>query len=120
MKRLSICLPALALAMVLFLSSSTPKSVSIAPISPAAAQIAVKAAAMKSSNKVYMYYWYVPKPTDTFIDWKSYADEQEEWIDILNAYCDTNPSGGTLVAVGYMAGNYPHIMYPAIYLYAHM
>ena len=121
MKRLSICLPALALALVLFLSSSAPKSASFVAVSPAAAPIAAKAAAMTSFNKmVYMYYWYSPKPDDTFIDWTSYTDEQEEWIDILNVYCDQNPAGGTLVAVGYMAPNYPHIMYPAIYLYAHM
>ena len=123
MKRLSISLPALALALSLFLSSATvkkdPPTPSVpAPVAPTAPSFVMKSTPAK--KMVYMYYWYTPKPLDTFIDWNDLADETAWWIWDLGWQCDTNPSNGVLIAVGYMQTNYPHVAYPAVYLYVHI
>jgi hypothetical protein len=104
MKRLSFRIPALALVMVLFLSSATP----------------AHAPAVLSSPKsmMYVYNWYTV-PDDSFIDYETLSYEENEWIMILNTNCDTNPMGGTLIAKGYLRSNYPHITYPDCYLYSH-
>ena len=119
MKRLSISMPALALAMVLFLSSATPAHAPAVLSSPAPQVNFGPPVAKKSlQSRMYMYYWYTV-PDDTFNDYETLSYEENEWILITGTNCDDNPMGGTLIAKGYLRSNYPHITYPDSYLYAH-
>ncbi|SRR5258707_4143944 len=119
MKRLSICLPALALALVLLLSGTAPKSLSAASASvKSTISPAHPASTNKAAKKMYMYYWYVV-PGDYYNDYADLADEIWEWETIYGLWVDTNPMGGTPIACGYMTNNYPHVAYPSAYLYVH-
>jgi hypothetical protein len=114
MKRLSISLPAIALALVLALSGAalTPHS------TPAATPAIYKPSA--TSLFQYYYYWYT-EPDDLYNDYTTLANEEWEWwVYFGGAVINTSPTGGTLIAEGYMNNHYPHDMYPAAYLYAHL
>ena len=110
MNRLSICLPALALALALSLSgtATTPKTSFVRPVP-----------AKEKSRFDILYYWYF-YPSDTYIDHQSLTVEEMEWWIVLDGVeVDTNPSGGTLIARGYMTSAYPHTSFASAYLYAH-
>lgn len=115
MKRLSIGLPAIALAMVLALSGTAFTSV---PVPPTPQPDKTPAPALKPSYQ-YMYYWFT-YPDDQYNDWETLANEEWEWGYIYwGVEIDTNPMGGTLIAEGYMSNNIPHMGYAEAYLYAH-
>ena len=124
MKRLSIGLPALALALALF--------VSVRAESPAAASTADKSHYMQSThyslswNTLYTpkseskkfdlsYYWY-EVGCGFFDSYTTVAAEASMWWLMLGGVPVNTNMGGTLVAVGYQTQQSP---YPSQYLYAH-
>jgi hypothetical protein len=109
MKRLSICLPAIALALILTLSGATP-------IAEAAGASSTPSA--KNTHYQYYYYWY-NYPGDVYTDYNSLAvEELVYWI--YNGWLvNTDPRGGTLIAKGYLVNSFPHSMPPSAYLYRH-
>jgi len=117
MKRLSICLSAIALTLVLAFSGAAFTSLpSLIKKSPAPDK--THSPALKSA-KQYIYYWYT-YPDDTYNDWQTLANEEWEWEDVYyGVLIDDDPMGGTLIAQGYMTNAYPHNMFPAAYIYAH-
>jgi hypothetical protein len=122
MKRLSMSLPAIALAMVLALSgaafTSTPATAD-KKIDKLPAYSSLHVPFVKESFQ-YDYYWF------WFSD-DSYNDQEtltmEEWEMGQYYYpgleIDSNPMGGTQIMQGYLAPNQPHLGYPSIYLYVH-
>ena len=65
------------------------------------------------------YYWFL-YPSDQFNDYASLTAEEEEWWYYYDGVViNTNPIGGTLIARGYLNGNYPHTSYPSAFIYAH-
>lgn len=97
MKRLSISLPAIALALVLVGSS---------------------ARSTKAASRDQLYYWYTPD--DQYNDENTITDEEDEWYIYLGGVpVDEDPSGGTLLVQGYINNSDPHEYLPAVYLYAH-
>lgn len=109
MNRLSIFLPALALALALALpGTATTRE-----------PVAGRTAAPKEKDRFQIvYYWYT-YPADTYNDHESLVVEELEWWIILLVPVDTNPTGGTLIARGYLTNAYPHTSYASEYLYAH-
>jgi hypothetical protein len=106
MKRLSYYAPALALAAVLALSGAAPAS-SATPTISAKADFQV------------MYYWYL-EPDDLPDQYADVDDEENElWILYGGYVVNTIPTGGTLVAEGFLNNNYPHTEFPSVYLYVH-
>lgn len=109
MKRLSICLPALALALGLALSGATTIS---------KANAATPTPAKHDARFQYSYYWFT-YPGDAYIDHQTLAFEEIEWLVFYGLLVNTDPRGGTLVARGYLIPGSPHSAPPAAYLYSH-
>jgi len=109
MKRLSICLPALALALGLTLSGATPIS---------KANIATPAPTRPTNHFQFTYYWFT-YPGDAYIDHQTLAVEEIEWLVYYGLLVNTDPRGGTLVARGYLVPTWPHSTQPAAFLYSH-
>jgi hypothetical protein len=109
MNRLSTFLPALTLALALTLpgTAHTPK-----------AATGQTAAPKEKARFDLTYYWYT-YPADAFFDHQTLLTEELEWWIILGDPIDTDPSGGTLIARGYLTKTYPHTSFASIYLYAH-
>jgi hypothetical protein len=123
MKRLSYYVPALALALALFCGAApAPAPAQKGPkVQPATTtgQTAQPAATTATTKQIY-YYWYVV-PLDLFNDYNSLSAEEWEWEVYYGGYiCNTDPSGGTLLAEGYIDNTYPHDEPPSVYLYIHM
>jgi len=66
-----------------------------------------------------VHYYYYLDNGDTFDAYNTIADEITHLEIILGTYVDTNPSGGYIVARGYINNNYPHTIWPNSYMYAH-
>ncbi|HEY4338272.1 MAG TPA: hypothetical protein VGM89_20335 [Puia sp.] len=109
MKRLSICLPAITLTLILTLSGATP-------IAEAAGTNSTPSA--KNTHYQYYYYWY-GYPADSFIDYQSLQVEELEYWIWYGWLVNTDPRGGTLIARGYLINTYPHVTFPSAYLYRH-
>ena len=64
------------------------------------------------------YYWY-SFPAN---DYEGYMPTSVEITDLEEEYqvdIDTNPSGGTLIANGYVLYGLPHTIWPSVNLFAH-
>jgi hypothetical protein len=113
MKRLSIGLPAIALALVLALSGAalTPR--------PNAIGNKTSSSLAPSTTRQIMYYFY-SMPYDQYNDYTDVNDEMWEWEMLLGGVSiNQNPVGGTCLAEGYYNNTYPHNNFPAVYIYAH-
>jgi hypothetical protein len=116
MNRLSILLPALSLALALALPGTASTREPVAGGTPTAKE---KTPAPKEKDKFQInYYWYT-YPADTYNDYENLTVEELEWWIYLLVPIDTSPTGGTLIARGYLTDAYPHTMYASEYLYAH-
>ncbi|HVU95469.1 MAG TPA: hypothetical protein VHE34_09600 [Puia sp.] len=126
MKRLSISLPAIALALVLILSGATTTHYAAAAlnatsnhkeagaINPTAASPAVHNDKAKFDT---YYYWYT-YPGDAYVDHESIAIEEFEYWFYYGWNVNTTP-GGTLISKGYTLYGTPHSFPPSVFLYRH-
>jgi hypothetical protein len=64
------------------------------------------------------YYWYT-YPGDSYNDYNSVGDEEEEMWIYYGAPVNTDPTGGTLVDEGYINNTSPHEFPPSVLLYVH-
>lgn len=109
MKRLSISLPAIALALVLILSGATTAHNATAT---------TPAPSKDNARFSPSYYWYT-YPGDSFVDYESIAVEEWEYWFYYGWVVDTNSGGGTLISKGYTLPGTPHSFPPSVFLYRH-
>ena len=65
------------------------------------------------------HYYYYLADDDSYDAYNTVADEIAHLEDLFGVYVSTSPSGGTLLARGYINNWYPHTIWPSSYLYAH-
>jgi hypothetical protein len=127
MKRLSISLPAIALALVLILSGATTTHYAVAALNATrshkeAGTIKATATSPESSKEKSRfdtyYYWYT-YPGDAYVDHESIAIEEFEYWYFFGWNVDTNSGGGTLISTGYTLPGTPHSFPPSVFLYRH-
>lgn len=123
MKRLSMHLPAIGLALALALSGAALSALTPIPAvtntTPTTNATATTPTGAAHSSRQYVYYWY-SYPGDSYNDYETLASEEwEESLYYWGDEVDTNPMGGTLIEEGYLDPNYPHDNYPSAYLYVH-
>jgi len=108
MKRLSISVLAVVLALVLLFSGISPrKAVAAAP-------------ALSAHNAHFqVYYYFYTYPGDSFVDYESVSFEELEYLIYYGWVVDTDPRGGTLISRGYLVNTYPHSVPPSVFLYRH-
>src|SRR5580693_4884003 len=118
MKRLSYYAPALALAAVLALSGAAFAPTSSPEKATTPAPKAVTNTTVKANYQV-MYYWYL-EPDDLYDQYADVADEEYElWVLYGGYVVNQIPTGGTLVAEGFLNNYYPHNEFPSAWLYVH-
>jgi hypothetical protein len=64
------------------------------------------------------YYYYI-QPADTFDAFSTVGDEITRLEIRYGTVVNTSPSGGTLIAKGFINNWYPHLVWPSSLLYAH-
>jgi len=127
MKRLSISLPAIALALVLILSGATTTHYAAAALYAARSHkeagtnntAPVSPATPKDKAKFDTYYYWFTYPGDAYVDHESIAIEEFEYWFYYGWNVNTNSGGGTLISTGYTLPGTPHSFPPSVFLYRH-
>jgi hypothetical protein len=120
MKRLSISLPAIALALVLVLSGATTARKAAATLNPTPTiHPAATPAPSKGNSRFDTYYYWYTYPGDSFVDYESIAIEEFEYWFYYGWSVNTNSGGGTLISKGYQFYGTPHSFPPSVFLYRH-
>ena len=74
----------------------------------------------QSPPSVYaVSYYYYSADDDSYQTYSNVAAEISRLEDSLQVYVDNSSFGGTLIERGYNNNDYPHSIWPAIFLYAH-
>ncbi|HEY6902571.1 MAG TPA: hypothetical protein VI233_18060, partial [Puia sp.] len=63
------------------------------------------------------YYWFLSG--DVYDGFNTIPVEISRMEDLFGVTCDTNPTGGTLVAKGYVMPFVPHLFFPSAFIYSH-
>lgn len=126
MKPLTFSSVAGATALLLFCSAfssnneriTTPAISASRPVSGMLSSPSEKKALTAPLRRVTYYYWY-SVPDDTYDCYNDPADEAGKLEVELQVQVDDDPFGGTEIMAGYINNEYPHMVWPTSFLYAH-
>jgi len=70
-------------------------------------------------SQTSVHYYYYLADDDSYDSYSTVSEEIIRMQTLYGVLVNTNPFGGTLVALGYLNNAYPHNIWPSSYLYAH-
>jgi hypothetical protein len=108
MKPLSNLTVAVATVLLTLCASFSSGKESATPIPPQ------RSAAFKDTR----FYWFLT-PSDSYDGFFSITIEIGRMEQLYGLYCDTDPTGGTLVAKGYVLPTVPHVIWPSQFIFSH-